>query len=45
MTFHTTTDALEWCMAAQQALMEVEWPEALLTHPSAAEEYSRIDNR
>jgi hypothetical protein len=45
MTFHSTVDALEWCMAAQQALVDVDWPEALLAHPAAAEEFDPRGSR
>jgi class 3 adenylate cyclase len=46
MAFQNTSDALEWCMEAQQALVHsVEWPEALLNHPGAAEEWGDTDER
>jgi class 3 adenylate cyclase len=37
--------ALEWCMDVQKALLTVEWPEALLAHPGAAEEWGDVDDR
>ena len=46
MAFQNTSDALEWCMEAQHALVNaVEWPEALLNHPGAAEEWGDSDER
>jgi hypothetical protein len=46
MAFASTLDAVEWCMAAQQALLDdVEWPKALLDHPGAAEEWNDIHER
>jgi hypothetical protein len=45
MAFQTASDAMEWCMEAQQELVKVEWPSALLDHPGAAEEWSDIDDR
>jgi hypothetical protein len=45
MAFQRTSDALEWCMAVHQALLKAEWPEALLDHPGAAEEWGDVDDR
>jgi class 3 adenylate cyclase len=45
MAFQNTTDALEWCMEAQQELVKLAWPEALLDHPGAAEEWGDTDDR
>ena len=45
MAFQNTSDALEWCMEAQQELVKLAWPEALLDHPGAAEEWGEADNR
>lgn len=45
MVFQQATDAVIWCMEVQQALLKVEWPEALLEHPGAAEEWGDTDDR
>lgn len=45
IVFQDVTKALEWCMTAQQQLLEVEWPLALLAHPAAAEEWGDTDDR
>jgi serine/threonine protein kinase len=45
LAFQSTQDALVWCMEAQQALNKIEWPEALLEHPGAAEEWGDTDDR
>jgi hypothetical protein len=45
MAFQQVTDALAWCSDVQRALLEVEWPEALLEHPGAAEEWGDTDDR
>ncbi len=43
MTFQYTNNALEWCQEVQQELIRTEWPEELLEHPGAAEEWSTDD--
>jgi hypothetical protein len=45
VAFQDAGGALEWCMAVQQQLLEVDWPEALLDHPGAAEEWGDTDDR
>jgi hypothetical protein len=45
MAFQHTADALAWCADVQKALLNVEWPEALLDHPGAAEEWGDTDDR
>jgi class 3 adenylate cyclase len=45
MAFQHTADALAWCLEVQQDLLAVAWPEALLEHPGAAEEWSDVDGR
>jgi class 3 adenylate cyclase len=40
MAFQHAADALAWCLDVQQALMQVEWPDRLLAHPGAAEEWA-----
>jgi class 3 adenylate cyclase len=45
MSFQQTSDALEWCMEAQQELVKVDWPKGLLDHPGAAEEWGDTDDR
>jgi class 3 adenylate cyclase len=45
MAFQQTSDALEWCMEAQAALLTLEWPEELLNHPGASEEWGDTDDR
>ncbi len=45
MAFQRAVDALAWCSEVQQALLKVEWPEALLEHPGAAEEWGDTDDR
>lgn len=38
IAFQEISDALEWCIAAQQALFNASWPESILSHPEATEE-------
>jgi class 3 adenylate cyclase len=45
MAFQHTADAMAWCLEVQQNLLNVTWPEALLEHPGAAEEWSDVDDR
>jgi class 3 adenylate cyclase len=45
VAFGDAARAVEWCMEAQQALLGVEWPEALVAHPGAAEEWGDVDDR
>ncbi len=45
MAFQHTINALEWCEEVQQELVKVEWPEALLEHPGASEEWGDTDDR
>jgi hypothetical protein len=45
MAFQQVADALAWCCEVQRALVTVEWPEALLEHPGAAEEWGDTDDR
>jgi serine/threonine protein kinase len=45
MAFQSASDAVAWCGEVQQALLRVEWPEALLEHPGAAEEWGDTDDR
>jgi class 3 adenylate cyclase len=45
MAFQSASDAVAWCSEVQQALLRVEWPEALLEHPGAAEEWGDTDDR
>jgi class 3 adenylate cyclase len=46
LAFQSVLDAVEWCMEAQHALANtVQWPEALLDHPGAAEEWGDADKR
>jgi hypothetical protein len=45
MAFQQAADALAWCSDVQKALLAVEWPEALLEHPGAAEEWGDTDDR
>jgi serine/threonine protein kinase len=45
LAFQHAADALAWCAEIQQALIKVEWPEALLEHPGAAEEWGDMDDR
>jgi class 3 adenylate cyclase len=45
MAFQQAADALAWCSEVQQALLKVAWPEALLDHPGAAEEWGDTDDR
>lgn len=40
--FRNSVDAMEWCMDVQLALLDLEWPDTLLSHP-AAEEKSTED--
>jgi class 3 adenylate cyclase len=45
MAFQHPADALAWCADVQRALLDIEWPEALLDHPGAAEEWGDTDDR
>jgi hypothetical protein len=45
MAFQHPTDALAWCAEVQQTMLSAEWPEELLEHPGAAEEWGDTDNR
>jgi serine/threonine protein kinase/2',3'-cyclic-nucleotide 2'-phosphodiesterase (5'-nucleotidase family) len=45
VAFQEVSPALEWCMDVQQALLDVEWPEALLAHPAAAEELGDVEDK
>jgi class 3 adenylate cyclase len=45
VVFQDAARALEWCMAVQLALLEVQWPAALFAHPAAAEEWGDTDDR
>ncbi len=45
MAFQHTSHALQWCQQVQQELIKVEWPEALVEHPGAAEEWGDTDDR
>ncbi len=45
MAFQETVHALQWCEEVQQELVKAEWPEALLEHPGAAEEWGDTDDR
>jgi class 3 adenylate cyclase len=38
VVFTRAHDALRWCADVQRALLSVDWPAPLLTHPGAAEE-------
>ena len=38
VTFFNVLDAVLWCMAVQMALVEVQWPDALLAMPGAKPE-------
>ncbi|KAL6077383.1 Adenylate cyclase [Balamuthia mandrillaris] len=38
VTFTNCIDAANWCIDAQEKLLEVEWPEALLEHEDSREE-------
>eukprot|EP01012_Entosiphon_sulcatum_P033308 TRINITY_DN42162_c0_g1_i1.p1 TRINITY_DN42162_c0_g1~~TRINITY_DN42162_c0_g1_i1.p1 ORF type:complete len:844 (-),score=143.04 TRINITY_DN42162_c0_g1_i1:62-2593(-) len=39
VAFSSCQAALHWCLEAQQGLLDLPWPEALLTHSDACEEY------
>jgi hypothetical protein len=45
LVFQEASDAIEWCMETQKALLALEWPPALLEHPGAAEEWGDTDDR
>ncbi|KIY97406.1 adenylate cyclase [Monoraphidium neglectum] len=36
VAFHDAFDAVSWALAMQQAMLEADWPEALLSHEKAA---------
>jgi class 3 adenylate cyclase len=39
VTFFSPIDAVRWCLAAQKALLEANWPEELLKLPAASQEF------
>jgi len=43
MAFQRPIDAIQWSMAAQKELLEADWPQALLEHLDAAEEWGNDD--
>ncbi len=45
MAFQQTRNALEWCIEAQQELVAADWPEELVKHEGAAEEWGDTDDR
>jgi hypothetical protein len=45
LAFSDINCALNWCTETQRELLAVEWPEALLEHPGAAEEWGDTDDR
>jgi class 3 adenylate cyclase len=45
LAFSDIGAALDWCGDTQRELLAVEWPEALLEHPGAAEEWGDTDDR
>jgi hypothetical protein len=45
MAFQTAADAVAWCCDVQKALLAVDWPDTLLEHPGAAEEWGDTDDR
>jgi len=45
VAFQDVKSAVEWCMDVQHELLKVEWPEALLAHPSAAEEIGDVEDK
>ena len=38
VAFASVTEAVRWCLEAQEALLQAPWPTALLAHPQASEE-------
>lgn len=40
-SWHSSLDAVRWCLYMQNKLLETEWPKALLQHPSAQVEKGR----
>ena len=42
MAFHTPWDALCYCLAVQAELLNVAWPEELLSCPEAASDASEV---
>jgi len=46
VAFGCTLDAVSWCMEVQQGLVrDLNWPQALLDHPEAAEEWDELKER
>jgi hypothetical protein len=45
LAFQDPEKAARWCMHVQNELLCVEWPQALLSHPSAAEDWGDVDDR
>jgi class 3 adenylate cyclase len=45
LAFSSPGDALAWCCDVQRALLDLAWPETLLDHPGAAEEWGDTDDR
>jgi hypothetical protein len=40
VAFKEVEDALKWAVLVQERLLTVDWPEKLLAHPAAAEEWA-----
>jgi len=45
LAFQDVSQAMEWCMHVQRQLLQLPWPDALLQHPGAAEEWGDTDDR
>jgi class 3 adenylate cyclase len=45
IAFREVDTALAWCEDTQRELLGLDWPEALLGHPGAAEEWGGTDDR
>lgn len=44
VVFQKPEKAAQWCIHMQQALLKVDWPLELLTHPAAAEDWGDVDD-
>jgi class 3 adenylate cyclase len=44
IAFHDAFDAVVWALATQRAMLEAEWPQAILDHDKAGVQYSSKEN-
>jgi len=44
VAFQEAKQALLWCMHVQLELLKAEWPQELLQHPTAAQEWADVQD-